>query len=68
MLDNFPFSTGGKILAPVTLTRLVDGPAMQIIVPSFDGYVYVIDGITACAGAPFLISSPRHFVACAIPE
>eukprot|EP00892_Ulva_mutabilis_P001015 jgi/Ulvmu1/10914/UM007_0091.1 len=51
MLDNFPFSTGGKILAPVTLSRLLDGPSLQLIVPSFDGYVYVIDGITACADA-----------------
>lgn len=54
MLDNFPFATGGKILAPVTVTRLIDGPSLQLVVPSFDGYVYVIDGITACAGVAFL--------------
>lgn len=58
MLPNFPFTTGGKILAPVTLTRLIDGPALQLVVPSWDGYVYVVDGITACAGAPCPSSSP----------
>jgi hypothetical protein len=50
-LDGWPFQTSGKIMAPVTLTRLADSPALQLLVSCFDGYFYVIDGFTACAGA-----------------
>ncbi len=30
-------------------TRLKDGPAMHIAIMSFDGYLYLIDGISGCA-------------------
>ena len=54
MLENFPFSTGGRILAPVTPLRLLEGSSsMQLLVPSFDGFVYAIDAATGCAGAPY---------------
>jgi hypothetical protein len=38
-------------MAPVTPVRLVDAPGLQLIVPAFDGLLYVIDGQSACAGA-----------------
>jgi hypothetical protein len=52
MHPNFPFSTGGRILAPVTPLRLLEGSnSLQLIVPSFDGFLYAIDATTGCAGA-----------------
>ena len=45
----FPFRTRGKINAPVMITRLSDGPSQHLIVPSFDGYLYMVDGSSACA-------------------
>ena len=52
VVDGYPFQTSGKIVAPVTITRLADGPAQQLLVSCFDGFFYVIDGITVCAGDP----------------
>eukprot|EP00884_Botryococcus_braunii_P005749 jgi/Botrbrau1/15175/Bobra.0149s0040.1 len=47
---NFPFQTRGRILAPILLDRIVKGqPSMQAIVLSFDGHLYIVDGITGCA-------------------
>uniref|UniRef100_A0A7S0RKX6 DEX1 C-terminal domain-containing protein n=1 Tax=Chlamydomonas leiostraca TaxID=1034604 RepID=A0A7S0RKX6_9CHLO len=46
---NFPFRTHGRVQAPVLITRLLDGPAQHLIVMSFDGYLYLVDGMTACA-------------------
>lgn len=51
-MDGFPFRTSGKIVSPVTITRLFDGPAQHLLVSCFDGFFYVIDAITQCAGAP----------------
>ncbi|GAX73269.1 hypothetical protein CEUSTIGMA_g723.t1 [Chlamydomonas eustigma] len=48
---NFPFRTHGRILAPVLITRLADGPSQHLIVPSSDGFLYMVDGITGCADA-----------------
>lgn len=48
-INNFPFKTRGRIHAPVLLTRLTDGPSLHAVVPSFDGFLYLIDGLTACA-------------------
>jgi hypothetical protein len=57
VLDNFPRKTGDKILAPVLLMQTGQPPRpgsnghhapMKLIVPSFDGFVYVIDGLTGC--------------------
>ena len=31
------------------MTRLGEGPAQHIILPSFDGYMYIVDGISGCA-------------------
>lgn len=28
-----------------TLSHLVEGPGLQVIVPAFDGFLYVIDGL-----------------------
>lgn len=76
MLENFPFSTGGRILAPVTPLRLLEGSnSMQLIVPSFDGFVYAIDASTGCAGTqhhfillPHVIFGQRfrHFPSCVL--
>ena len=59
---NFPFRTFGKVMAPVLMVQLAaefgssstsDGiawtPPQALIVPSFDGYVYIIDGKDGCA-------------------
>lgn len=47
----FPFRTYGRIAAPVLITKLNDPklPGMQLAVTSHDGFLYVIDAITACA-------------------
>ena len=50
-LAGFPFNTTGRIVAPVLITRLHDGPSQQLAVMCFDGFLYVVDGATACAGA-----------------
>ncbi|GMH39270.1 hypothetical protein BSKO_07168 [Bryopsis sp. KO-2023] len=47
----FPFKTQGTIVAPPLITRLQDSPSQQIVVPSFDGFLYVIDGETGCVDA-----------------
>lgn len=50
----FPFRTHGRIMAPVLLVRLRDNSkALHAVVPSFDGHLYAIDGIT---GMPLLHS------------
>jgi hypothetical protein len=50
-VEGFPFQTSGKIVSSVTIARLADGPSQQLLVTCFDGFFYVIDGITSCAGA-----------------
>lgn len=49
--DGFPFRTYGRIVTPITLTKLDDpkSKGMQMAVVSHDGFLYVIDGISACA-------------------
>jgi outer membrane protein assembly factor BamB len=56
-LPHFPIKTDGRILAGVTLVNFDvfsdrhDRPprnGLHIIVPSFDGYVYVINGASGC--------------------
>ena len=58
VLTGFPYKTGGRIVAPVMLTDL-HGSAeytpkadaskgLHLVIPSFDGYVYIIDGKTRC--------------------
>eukprot|EP00808_Paulinella_micropora_P029977 g51366.t1 len=52
-LTHFPVKTGGRLLSPITLadlsSQLPAPPGLHIIVPCFDGHVYVIDGRTGCA-------------------
>mmetsp|Transcript_4558 Transcript_4558/g.9807 ORF Transcript_4558/g.9807 Transcript_4558/m.9807 type:complete len:1070 (-) Transcript_4558:202-3411(-) len=48
-IPNFPFRTRGRIHAPALITRLLDGPSQHIIVMSFDGFMYLVDGLTGCA-------------------
>jgi len=47
----FPFKTFGKIMAPVLPVKLDDPgmPGLQLVVMAFDGFLYAIDGKTACA-------------------
>ena len=39
-------------MAPILPTRLRKGQALQLVVPSYDGHLYVVDGITG--GEPAL--------------
>ena len=51
----FPFYTGGKVMAPIALSPLSKdasrnpGSGLSLVVASFDGFLYVIDGRRACA-------------------
>eukprot|EP00656_Telonema_subtile_P012705 TRINITY_DN16409_c0_g1_i1.p1 TRINITY_DN16409_c0_g1~~TRINITY_DN16409_c0_g1_i1.p1 ORF type:complete len:775 (+),score=189.59 TRINITY_DN16409_c0_g1_i1:112-2436(+) len=55
-LEGFPVKTEGKIIAPVLLTQIKkptaehgnNGGVMQLIVPSFDGGLYIFDGKGPC--------------------
>lgn len=46
---NFPFRTHGRIHSPVLITKLQEGPSQHLVVMSFDGYLYLVDGVTGCA-------------------
>lgn len=49
----YPFRTHGRVMAPVLLIDLnkpgSERRALTLVVTSFDGYLYLIDGPTACA-------------------
>eukprot|EP00741_Cyanophora_paradoxa_P017524 tig00020996_g16928.t1 len=49
-LPHFPLRTEDRILAPAALLRLgaAAGPGYHVVVPSFDGHVYVAHGPTGC--------------------
>lgn len=47
----FPFRTHGKIMSPVLLVKLKDGPSQQLVFTSYDGFLYVVDGETGCVDA-----------------
>lgn len=51
----FPFMTGGRIMAPPLAVDLAGrdkkSGRMDVVVPSFDGYLYIIDGDSGCAEA-----------------
>lgn len=51
----YPFRTHGRIMAPVLLVDLnkpgTERGFLTLVVTSFDGYLYLIDGPTACADA-----------------
>lgn len=48
---NFPFYTQGRIMAPVLITKLKgeEARSLHLVVVSFDGYLYMVDGATGCA-------------------
>eukprot|EP01025_Chloroclados_australasicus_P065169 TRINITY_DN8844_c1_g1_i8.p1 TRINITY_DN8844_c1_g1~~TRINITY_DN8844_c1_g1_i8.p1 ORF type:complete len:626 (-),score=88.92 TRINITY_DN8844_c1_g1_i8:375-2252(-) len=48
-LNNFPFLTGGPIMSQVLITRLQDAPQQNLMVQSFDGFLYVVDGLDGCS-------------------
>lgn len=44
-IAKFPFRTRGRVLAPVLLTKAMPAmTALQAVVPSTDGHLYIIDG------------------------
>ena len=45
-LQNFPFRTHGRISASVLITQLSQGVSQQLVVMSFDGHLYMVDGIS----------------------
>jgi hypothetical protein len=49
----FPFRTHGRVMAPVLLINLKPsrprGGGLDLVVTSFDGFVYMIEGDTGCA-------------------
>ena len=47
----------GRVMAPVLPTRLREGNSLQLVVPSYDGHLYVIDGISGMPFFPFKISA-----------
>lgn len=50
----FPFRTFGKISAPVLITKVDNADrnaAMQLVLTSHDGYLYVIDPVSLCTSA-----------------
>ena len=59
VFKHFPFRTGKKIVSPVVLSDLKNVSAsakenrkrqrgLHLIVPSLDGYLYIIDSLTGC--------------------
>eukprot|EP00879_Flechtneria_rotunda_P003998 GHRR01004239.1.p1 GENE.GHRR01004239.1~~GHRR01004239.1.p1 ORF type:complete len:449 (+),score=111.00 GHRR01004239.1:366-1712(+) len=49
-ISHFPFQTAGRIQAPATMTNLVKSANHQhILIMSFDGFLYLIDGSSGCA-------------------
>ena len=45
-IPNFPFRTHGRIAASVLITQLSRGLSQQLVVMSFDGHLYMVDGIS----------------------
>ncbi|GIL56325.1 hypothetical protein Vafri_11699 [Volvox africanus] len=48
-IPNWPYRARGRVQAAPTITQLVEGTGMQVVVPAFDGFLYVIDGLQGCA-------------------
>ena len=57
-----------RINSPALVTRLNDGPAQHIIISSFDGFLYLIDGMTACADTVDIGETSYRCVAWFIPD
>ena len=45
-IPNFPFRSHGRIAASVLITQLSQGLSQQLVVMSFDGHLYMVDGIS----------------------
>lgn len=45
-ITNFPFKTHGRIAASVLITQLTQGLSQQLVVMSFDGHLYMLDGLS----------------------
>ena len=61
-IPNFPFQTHGRIAAPVLITQLTPGLSQQLVVMSFDGHMYMVDGLT---GQLLLVGLDRYEPFCA---
>jgi hypothetical protein len=51
VLPHFPIVTGGSVVAPVLLVNvggLLVNKGLHLVVPSHDGHVYIVDGMSAC--------------------
>ncbi len=48
-IPNFPFKTHGRIAASVLITQLSQGLSQQLVVMSFDGHLYMVDGISGAS-------------------
>ncbi|KXZ42251.1 hypothetical protein GPECTOR_175g219 [Gonium pectorale] len=48
-IPNWPYRARGRVQAPPTITQLMEGSGLQVVVPAFDGFLYVIDGLQGCA-------------------
>lgn len=68
-IPKFPFRTHGRIAAPILITQLSQGLSQQLVVMSFDGHLYMVDGISG-VGAEYNLISMSHahslYMACAI--
>ncbi|KAG2425141.1 hypothetical protein HXX76_013895 [Chlamydomonas incerta] len=48
-IPKWPYRARGRVQAPPTITHLMEGSGLQVLVPAFDGFLYVIDGLQGCA-------------------
>ncbi|PNH00541.1 hypothetical protein TSOC_013631, partial [Tetrabaena socialis] len=48
-IPHWPYRARGRVQAQPTITHLIEGAALQVVVPAFDGFLYVIDGLQGCA-------------------
>ena len=55
-IANFPFRTHGRIAAPVLITQLSQGLSQQLVVMSFDGHLYMVDGISGGIAGQVVLS------------
>ena len=55
-IANFPFRTHGRIAAPVLITQLSQGLSQQLVVMSFDGHLYMVDGISGGTARQVVLS------------
>ena len=65
-IPNFPFKTHGRIAASVLITQLSQGLSQQLVVMSFDGHLYMVDGISGalCCCAALCCAVLRCAVLC----